>query len=197
MPAFKATPSELDILAAMRAGGTFLDITPQDAGTLLRAARDLTVERLHRQVRVADVMTPDPLVLDPGEDARDAARRLAGARVSGAPVVSGAGVLGVISFRDFLAFLGITPNAPPIALASALLDGLARGNSGTRRPRVGELMSAPAVTVHPDASAFEAARIMSGRGVNRLPAVRDGKLEGIVSRSDLVRAFGDLLEERP
>ncbi|WP_370592025.1 CBS domain-containing protein [Streptomyces sp. JHA19] len=51
-------------------------------------------------------------------------------------------------------------------------------------------MSTPAVTVHPDATLAQAARIMAVRHVKRLPVVdRIGMLQGIVSRADLLKVF--------
>ncbi|MGW2997362.1 CBS domain-containing protein, partial [Streptomyces sp. NPDC001193] len=53
-----------------------------------------------------------------------------------------------------------------------------------------ELMSSPAITVHPDAPVAEAARIMARKHVKRLPVVNAlGMLEGVVSRSDLLKVF--------
>ena len=53
----------------------------------------------------------------------------------------------------------------------------------------GEAMTAPAVTIASGHRITEAAAIMIARGVNRLPVVDDGRLVGIVSRADLVRAY--------
>jgi CBS domain-containing protein len=54
----------------------------------------------------------------------------------------------------------------------------------------GEAMSAPAITVTPIESAARAARLMTENGVNRLPVVAmNGRLAGIITRTDLVRAF--------
>jgi CBS-domain-containing membrane protein len=51
-------------------------------------------------------------------------------------------------------------------------------------------MSTPAITVHPDATLAQAARIMAVRRVKRLPVVDDvGMLQGIVSRADLLKVF--------
>lgn len=53
-----------------------------------------------------------------------------------------------------------------------------------------ELMSSPAVTVHPGATLAEAAQIMVRKHVKRLPVVNAlGMLEGVVSRSDLLKVF--------
>src|SRR5579875_3562745 len=52
------------------------------------------------------------------------------------------------------------------------------------------LMSAPVITVHPEATLTEAARLMYQHGVKRLPVVdAHGRLVGIVSRADLLKAF--------
>jgi CBS domain-containing protein len=54
----------------------------------------------------------------------------------------------------------------------------------------GAAMTAPAVTISPDASVMEAAHKIAERGVNRLPVVdEDGRLVGIIARADVVRAF--------
>jgi CBS domain-containing protein len=51
-------------------------------------------------------------------------------------------------------------------------------------------MTAPALTIAPERPVAEAAGVMVDEGVNRLPVVdSDGKLLGIVTRADLVRAF--------
>jgi len=48
-------------------------------------------------------------------------------------------------------------------------------------------MSREVVTVSPDKSAFDAFRIMSEMGIGRLPVVENGRIVGIVSRSDLMK----------
>lgn len=50
-------------------------------------------------------------------------------------------------------------------------------------------MTAPAITIEPGRPIGEAARLMTLRNVNRLPVVEDGRLVGIVTRADLVRAY--------
>ena len=50
-------------------------------------------------------------------------------------------------------------------------------------------MTAPAVTIASGRHIAEAAAVMTARGVNRLPVVDGGRLVGIVTRADLVRAY--------
>ncbi|MFD8008776.1 CBS domain-containing protein [Streptomyces sp. NPDC058955] len=103
--------------------------------------------------------------------------------VSALPVLEGEGrVVGVVSEADLLAkeaFRGTDPE--PARFGDAAKAGAVRA---------GDLMSSPAVTVHADASLAEAARIMALRRVKRLPVVNGvGLLEGVVSRSDLLKVF--------
>ena len=56
-------------------------------------------------------------------------------------------------------------------------------------------MAAGAVTVTEDTPAREIAQLMHAKHIKRVPVVRDGKLVGIVARSDLVRALAQRLEE--
>ncbi|WP_128978412.1 CBS domain-containing protein [Streptomyces roseicoloratus] len=104
-------------------------------------------------------------------------------KVSALPVLEGEGrVIGVVSEADLLPkeeFRGEEPRPEDFAEAAK-----------ARAVRAGELMSSPAVTVHADATLAEAARIMARRKVKRLPVVNEiGMLEGVVSRSDLLKVF--------
>lgn len=104
-------------------------------------------------------------------------------KVSALPVLEGEGrVVGVVSEADLLAKEGFQGDQ---GRAEAFGEAAKAG-----AVRAGELMSSPAVTVHPDATLAEAARIMARRKVKRLPVVNDvGMLEGVVSRSDLLKVF--------
>ena len=53
----------------------------------------------------------------------------------------------------------------------------------------GQAMSSPAITIHGDRPLNEAAALMARSQINRLPVIDDGRLIGIVSRADVVRAF--------
>lgn len=73
---------------------------------------------------------------------------------------------------------------------------LAHGRTARTRPRgsaataVGELMTTPAVTVHPEQRVSDAARVMERHGVDRLPVVdEEDRIIGIATRRDLLRAF--------
>ena len=58
-------------------------------------------------------------------------------------------------------------------------------------------MSVGMITAQVDTPAREIARLMTSKGIKRVPVLREGKLVGIVARSDLVRAFAERLGQMP
>ena len=181
-----------DVLAAMRQLGGYLDVAPDQALALYRLAYAHAAARLAADVPVAAIMTPDVTTTAPGDSVRDAALAMARTGVSGLPVVAGGAVVGVLSLKDVLRLLGLPPQSGPAALAVRLLDPDACRGAGDPaalgRTPVARLMTSPAVTVGPDAPRSEAARLMAGQRINRLPVVAKGVLCGIVSRADVVRS---------
>lgn len=136
-------------------------------------------------MKVQDIMTPDVVTIGPEADIRDVARLLVDAGVSGLPVCGAQReLLGVISEGDILLKEGGARPKRKHMLARA-----DRAGRKARATTAREAMTSPVVTISPYASVAEAARRMSDSGVKRLPVVKDGALVGIVSRTDLVRAF--------
>ena len=131
------------------------------------------------RLAVADVMTVDPVTVGVDDTVETAERLLAVYRVSGLPVVDGAGQLvGVLSRTDLLLEGG-----------PALTQILRGRTSGLR---VGELMSSPPVIVSLSATLVEAARIMRDERVHRLVVVddRDAPI-GVLSATDFVTLIAD------
>ena len=141
-------------------------------------------------MRVEDVMTVEVLTVRSDTSLKDAAEILAGRRISGLPVVDAENhVVGVLSEGDILfKERGVQEKKGVLErwLDLPLPDVAAKLDART----VGEAMSAPAVTIARKRPLTEAANRMIDESVNRLPVVdEDGKLIGIVTRADLVRAF--------
>jgi len=141
-------------------------------------------------MRVEDVMTTDVVTTRPEMPLKEVAQQLSEHGISGLPVVNDAGeVVGVISAADLLVKeAGTTPRRP--GLVAWLLDPTDPKEQLKLEARVaGEAMTTPAVTIAPFQSVATAAAEMLERAINRLPVVRNGRLVGIVTRGDLVRAF--------
>ena len=140
-------------------------------------------------MRVEDVMTVDVATVKPESSLEDAARELSGRRISGMPVVDDdGGVIGVISEADVLAKEESEPE-PRAGAVARLLDREREEPAGIGARVVREAMTSPAITIEPHWPVAMAAEQMIEGGVNRLPVVRQGRLVGIVTRADLVRAF--------
>jgi CBS domain-containing protein len=146
-------------------------------------------------MKVSELMTKDVVSVTPETTLRDAASLLAEKRISGVPVVNEADeVVGVLSEADILVKAG-----GPVA-RGRLLGWLLEPDHGAAEDKihaetVGEAMSAPALTITPQRPVHAAARIMVEKSVNRLPVVEHGKLRGILTRADIVRAFARSDEE--
>jgi len=140
--------------------------------------------------RVRDVMTTKVVTVDRLTPFSDIVRLLTEHRISGVPVLMmGRRVAGVVSEADLVAL-------EDEEVRRARMDANATGR--WRRPlrrvhwglTAGALMSAPAVTIYPEASIPHAAQIMTGHHLRRLPVVGDdGRLIGIVTRRDLLSVF--------
>jgi CBS domain-containing protein len=141
---------------------------------------------------VRDVMTKSVLTVRQDAPLKDVARLLIDGGITGAPVVDEDGLLlGVVSEADFL-----VKEQGPMAARHRRLDALLGGRAGRRAEQeklaartAGEAMSSPPITIGPGRPVREAAAIMTARAVNRLPVIHEGRLVGIVTRSDHVRAY--------
>jgi CBS domain-containing protein len=138
-------------------------------------------------------MTSEVVQAHPGTPFRELARLLTSHRISGLPVVDHDDkVMGVVSQTDLTerqAARGRPRSARHRVLREVRRMAHARPD---RLPAVtaGELMTSPAVTVHPEQRVVDAARIMERRHIDRLPVVdEEDRLIGITTRRDLLRVF--------
>jgi len=137
---------------------------------------------------VKDVMTTTVAVVTTETPFKEIARRLAEHRVAALPVIDAREhVVGVVSEADLL----LKEEHPEPRLGRPF-EG--RRRASERRKASGalarDLMTAPAVTVGPDAPLAEAARLMHEHGYRSLPVVdATERVVGIVARRDLLRAF--------
>jgi CBS domain-containing protein len=150
-------------------------------------------------MNVSDVMTSSPVITRPEASLEEAAKLMVGHRISGLPVVDFAGrVVGMITEGDLIrrAELGTDGRAP-----GWLSQFLAPGRAADRYVHshglvVREVMTEKVLSVEPDTPLCEVVQVMESQQVKRLPVVQNGKLVGIVSRADLLRALLSVLQER-
>ncbi|MGB5534059.1 MAG: CBS domain-containing protein [Acidimicrobiia bacterium] len=137
-------------------------------------------------MRVVDVMTTDVITAQPGWSLKQAARVMIDAGVSGLPVIGDNGiVVGIITEADF-----IETEAGRTIGRQRIFDTVF-GEKRTRTPSTVEAaMTRSPIVVDRNTTIAQAARLMTDRRVKRLPVVDpNGRLDGIVSRADILVAF--------
>jgi acetoin utilization protein AcuB len=122
-------------------------------------------------MKIGEIMTAPVLTVGAGEPASDAIAWMRDANVRHVPVVAGTEVIGVASERDL---------------------GGPHGGATRKGHTVGDLMHRDPVLASPDLDVRAAAAMVRERRIGCLPVVEEGRLVGIVTRSDLLEALAHL-----
>ncbi|MGN0099121.1 MAG: CBS domain-containing protein [Candidatus Methanomethylophilaceae archaeon] len=117
---------------------------------------------------IADIMVPAPIVVEVPGSRSDAINIMVRNKLTGLPVVraSDGKLMGVVSRRDIFRKFD--------------------------EDQLSLIMKKGCITIGPDATVEEAARIFSEKRIHRLPVVEDGKLVGIVTPTDLLSLVKDM-----
>jgi len=151
-------------------------------------------------MKVADVMVTGVLSVGPDASVREVASMMLERRISGIPVVDERGrILGVVSEGDLIRRPEIeTDNAPAGWLHAFLSDEeRAREFVKSHGRKVREVMTQPAICVAADTPLGVVVSLMERHRVKRLPVVENGRLVGLVTRADLLRALVTRQAEAP
>lgn len=123
-------------------------------------------------ISVKEYMTPNPVVFRPDTGVHEAIRILLEHRITGAPVVDGQGkILGAFSELDCLRIIS----------TSAYHEDMGG--------KVGELMTRDVTVLDTEASILDAVDKFSGTQLRHFPVVDEGKLVGVLSRVDVLKAL--------
>ena len=181
-----------DIYQAMKEIPGYLDITVGDFREVYQVAFRNALERLREVIPVARVMTRDVVTVSVAAAAAEVAQRMAEQGVSGVPVLDAEGkVAGVISEKDFLILMGAGRHRSFMEVVARCLGTRGCVAAPMKAKTAAELMSTPALTVDPETSTARVAELFHAHRINRAPVVdASGRLVGIVTRSDLLRATG-------
>ncbi len=136
-------------------------------------------------LRIRDIMTSEVVTLSPDTSIREAAELLTTERVGGAPVVRLGTLIGMLTAQDLMDFVA--------SLATEPAEVRTRTEHGILDDHtVEEAMSrAPLRTVTPSTPVEKAAEMLAVERMHRIPVVEEGRLVGIVSTMDVVRAVAD------
>ncbi len=124
-------------------------------------------------VQISDLMSFPVFTVSPGTSMNKVAHLLREKGCTGFPVTEGERLVGIISRRDFKRVKSTNMDSP-----------------------VKAFMSTKVVGIEPGRSVMDAARLMIKNDIGRLPVVADGKLIGIITRSDTMRYYYDLLPDQ-
>jgi acetoin utilization protein AcuB len=135
-------------------------------------------------LRVKDIMTTDIATAAPDMTLREAIAILADNHVGGVPVLQGGKVLGVFSASDLLAYITDSSEGPPS-------DSLRHRRTSLDDVTVGELMTRELKSLAANSSVEQAADFMRRNQIHRVLVTDDGKLVGIVTTTDVVKAVAE------
>lgn len=148
-------------------------------------------------MKVSEIMTREVYHLSPEMSVKEAAQFLLEKEVGGAPVLDKEGnLVGIVSESDLI----MDEVKLQFPTFFHLLDGFIflsdwRDYQEKLRKAVGlkvsDVMSSPVFTVEADSSVEEAATLMVQKQISRLPVLDKGKIVGIVSKRDLIKAIAD------
>ena len=147
-------------------------------------------------MNATDVMVRNVVTVHPETDMAEAVKLLAEHDVSALPVLDGMGnLVGMLSEADLIhrVEIGTEKHRPWWQEAVTGASTLAADFAKSHGKKSGEIMTTGVVSVSEDTPLSEIAATLERNGVKRVPVVRDGKLVGIVSRSNLIQALASVV----
>jgi CBS domain-containing protein len=146
-------------------------------------------------VTIEEIMTRRVITVRPDDSVQEATRLMVTNRVSGLPVVDASErVVGIITVGDLILRQRRPKVRPWWRLFFEGAERLALEHKKIIGLTVADVMTRPALVISPVYGIEVAAAILDNRQIRRLPVVRDGRLVGIVSRGDLIKALAGVTE---
>lgn len=146
-------------------------------------------------LKVKDIMTKDVVTLDVNTPISEAANLLITRNFTGAPVLQDGSMVGIVTEADFFA-RGEAVHLPTFLQLFSQVQVFKRDEKRFKEEfqkflstKVKDIMTKDVVTVDADMAVEELASLFIAKRLNPLPVVKNGKMVGIVSRSDIVKIF--------
>jgi acetoin utilization protein AcuB len=130
-------------------------------------------------------MTPFPTTVSPTTSLAAVREMVVMKGIRHLPVCEGERLVGIITDRDIRTALpspAVSPSVWTLRLAECV--------------QVDEVMTRWVITIAADAPIVEAVRLMLAHRIGALPVTSEGRLVGIISATDVMRAFAEVLEEK-
>lgn len=182
--------SDEDLRAALKEMKTYIDITEDDLRKIYAIAARYARQRISGGVLVRDAMTRNVIKVCEDADIDEVTTLLSEHRISGLPVVDDQNrVTGMVTEADLLAMSGMKKGYTFKDIIRHLLGEPLSGPKRSQRLR--DVMTSPAITTGPEADIRDVASTIEEKRIKRLPVVDgQGRLIGVISRADIVRAMG-------
>ena len=182
--------SDEDIFEAMKDIQGYLDVTPADLKEIYKFAYRHALKRIASSIKARDIMTIPVFSVKRATSIKEVAELMADKGISGLPVLEEDGkVAGVISEKDFFERMGARDKTRFMSVVAEFLEGKGCVTMPIRFHKAEDIMTAPAVTVREETTVSEISGIFFEKKINRVPVTDiEGRLMGIVCRSDIVRS---------
>jgi len=139
-----------------------------------------------------DIMTAPMTTIGEGLNVREAVEIVNASKIGAVPVVDGEGRLtGIVTEGDLLRRVASSWARRTVPHTRDREDALA-DYVKARSWFVKDVMSTPVVSAAPTATASQLAELMQAHDIKHLPVVENGRLAGMISRRDLMRAYLDV-----
>ncbi len=174
-----------DILDAMQHVPGYVDISTADFREVYHLAHRHATDRLLAGLKAGRLMRPVAAALPPDMMLDEAARAIVASGHKGLPVVDAQGrVIGMLTETDYLCRLKA---GTFLELLLRMVDDSCEVSHRCHETPVREAMTYSPVTINPSATIQEAAERMLEYQVSGLPVVRNGKVVGMITESDIFR----------
>lgn len=137
------------------------------------------MRRRETEMAVEDIMTTKVFSVDKNRKLSDAVNLMEKKRISRVVVTTGGELCGILTEKDVADHVG----------------SFRHGNSSPSSLHISTAMKSPIISVEKDVSIKEAAKIMLKEGISSLPVLDEGKLAGIVTKTDIVEMLVDSEEK--
>ncbi|MFH0956600.1 MAG: CBS domain-containing protein, partial [Candidatus Aenigmatarchaeota archaeon] len=125
---------------------------------------------------VKDEMNKNVKTVGPEESVRDAAEKMSKYWMGSVVVTENDGIVGIVTERDIMKKVIVTGKDP-------------------RKTKIREVMTAEVITIEEGRSLSEAVGIMKAHDIKKLPVLRNGKLVGIITTTDIITAMDENIKE--
>ena len=139
-------------------------------------------------MQVAERMRTAVILVRPSDSVRTALKLLGEQKIRHLPVVEDGKLVGIVTDRDIRL---VFPSA--VTADNKEQDPF----DALEKISVGQIMTKRVLTVTPETSIADAARLLLERRIGGLPVVQGDLLEGIITKTDILAAFVEIMQKRP